>query len=92
MALQVVAGWVLELGSCPPMDYIADDTFQRDLPRTPKNSPGSPVVKTSSSNSGGSCLIPGQGAHMPHSQKTKTENRNSIVKNSIKNFKNGPHQ
>ena len=54
--------------------------------------PGGPVVNTLPSNAGHASLIPGQGAHMPHSQKTKTENRNSIVKNSIKNFKNGPYQ
>ena len=30
--------------------------------------------------------------HMPHDQKTKTQTRSNIVRNSIKDFKNGPHQ
>ena len=31
--------------------------------------PGSPVVKTSPSNTGGVCSIPGQGAKIPHAKK-----------------------
>ena len=50
---------------------------------------GDPVVKTSPSNAGGAGSSPGSGAetHMPRGQKNKTENRNSIVTNSIKTFK-----
>ena len=33
--------------------------------------PGSPVVKTSPSNAGGSGSIPGQGAKMPHASQSK---------------------
>jgi len=53
------------------------------------------VIKTSPSNTGDACLIPGQGAKILHAfrpkkkkvPKTKNPNRNIIVKNSIKTLK-----
>ncbi|XP_067556152.1 solute carrier family 2, facilitated glucose transporter member 11 isoform X3 [Pseudorca crassidens] len=36
--------------------------------------PGSPVVKTSPSNSGGACLIPAWGAKIPHASQPKNQN------------------
>ena len=43
---------------------------------------GGPVVKTSPSNAGGEGSIPGRElrSHMPHGQKTKTQNRSNLVK------------
>ena len=47
--------------------------------------PGSPVVKTSPSNTAGAGLIPGQGAKIPYGlwlkkkKQNKTENRKNIV-------------
>ena len=49
--------------------------------------PGSPVVKTSPSNSGSVGLIPGQEAKMPHASEAKTQNRSNIVTSSIKTLK-----
>ena len=60
---------------------------QRSLKKKKKNSykdfPGSPVVKTSPSNTGSTGLIPGQGAKISHAlwPKIKTENRSNIVTN-----------
>ena len=50
---------------------------------------GDPVVKTLPSNKGGTGSISSGGlrSHMPHSQKTKTQNRSNIVTNSIKTLK-----
>ena len=52
--------------------------------------PGGPVVKTSPSNAGSAGSIPGWGAKIPHAlqpKNQKTENRSSIVTNSIKTLK-----
>ena len=50
--------------------------------------PGGPVVRTSPSNEGLQVRFPGQGVKIPHvyGQNTNTENRNYIVRNSIKTF------
>ena len=52
------------------------------------------MVKTSPSNAGGTGLIPGQGAKIPHASQPK--NRNTKQKQYCnkfnKDFKNGPHQ
>ena len=56
--------------------------------------PGSLVVKTSPSNAGHMCSIPGQGnkvLHVSEAQKPKHKTRSNIVTSSI-DFKNGPHQ
>ena len=42
--------------------------------------PGSPVVETLSSNARGYRFDP----HMPHGQKSKTQDRSTIITNSIK--------
>ena len=56
--------------------------------------PGSSVVKTSLSNARVKILsLVGElRFHLPHGQKTKTENRSNIVTNSIKALKYGQHQ
>ena len=41
---------------------------------TRRDFPGSPVVKTSSSNAGGAGSIPGQGAKIPHASGPKNQN------------------
>ena len=51
------------------------------------------MVKTLPSSARGAGSFPGQGTKIPlpfSSQKTKTENRNNIITNSVV-FKNGPH-
>ena len=55
---------------------------------------GSPVVKTLPSKAGGEGSTPGRElrSYMPQGQKTKTQNRSNLVTDSIKTFKNGPHQ
>ena len=47
------------------------------------------MVKTSPSNAGSVDSVPGCGAkiHMPLGQKIKTQNRSSVVTNSVKTFK-----
>ena len=61
--------------------------------------PGSPVVKTSSSNAGGVGLSPGWGANIPHASqpKNKQTNKQNIKRkhiissiSSIKTY--GPHK
>ena len=56
--------------------------------------PGSSVVKTSLSNARVKILsLVGElRFHLPHGQKTKTENRSNIVTNSIKTLKYGQHE
>ena len=59
-----------------------------------KGLPGSPVVKTLLSDTGGAGLFPGQGAirsHVPHSQKTETYSRSRMATNSLKTSEKGPH-
>ena len=56
--------------------------------------PGGPVVKTSLSNAGGTSLIPGWWAKIPHASQAKQANNingSNIVANSIKTLKSGPH-
>ena len=58
------------------------------IPNGPqRTSPSSPVVKTSSSISGGMGLIPGWGAKIPHASWPKKSDKSNIVTNSIKTFK-----
>ena len=49
------------------------------------------MVKTSPSNAGGVCSIPGQGAKIPHASQPKNQNvkqnKSNTVKNSIKILK-----
>ena len=52
--------------------------------------PGSSVVKTSPSNAGGTGLIPGWGAKIPHALQPKNQNiknKSNIVTNSMKTLK-----
>ena len=55
----------------------------------PWDFPGGPVVGTLPYNAGAAGSIPSQElrSHMTRGQKTKTENRNNIVINSIKTLK-----
>ena len=59
--------------------------------------PGSPVVKTSSSNAGGVGLSPGWGANIPYAfqpkkKKPKHKTEATLFFNKFnKDFKNGPH-
>ena len=53
----------------------------------PRDFPGSPVVKTSPSNTGGADSIPGRGAKIPHASRPRNQNRSNIVTNSIKTLK-----
>ena len=55
--------------------------------------PGSPVVKTSSSNAGGTGSIPGRGAKIPHALRPKNQNikQKQYCNKFNKDFKNGPH-
>ena len=46
-----------------------------------------PVVRTSPSNARGAGSIPGQGAKIPHASWPESQNRSSIVTNSIKTIK-----
>ena len=60
-----------------------------------RNFPGGLVVKNSPSSAGGVGSIPGWGAKIPHASQPKNQsinNRSNIVTNSIKDFKNGPHE
>ena len=55
-----------------------------------RNFPGAPVAKTSPSNAGGTGLIPGWGARIPHAswqKKNKTMDRNNVVADLIKTLK-----
>ena len=55
--------------------------------------PDGPVVKTSPCNAGGTGLIPGWGAKIPHiSQPKKKKSQSRGSKKFNKDFKNGPHQ
>jgi len=57
--------------------------------------PGSLVVKNSPSGAGSVGPISGWRAEIPHASQPKNQSindRRSIVTNSIKDFKNGPHQ
>ena len=45
------------------------------------------MVKTSPSNAGGTVLIPGQGAKVPHPCGQKATTESNIVRNSIKTLK-----
>ena len=56
--------------------------------------PRGPVVKTSPSNVGGVCSIPGPGAKIPHASWPKNQNvrQKQYCNRSNKDFKNGPHQ
>ena len=54
--------------------------------------PGSPVVKTSASNTGGVGLIPGQGAKIPHASWPKKPKQKQYCNKFNKDFKSGPHQ
>ena len=51
--------------------------------------PGGPVVKTSPYNAGGTGSIPAGElrSHMPYGQKTKAENRTSIIQLQLKTLK-----
>ena len=54
--------------------------------------PGGPVVKTLSSDAGGTGPIPGWGAKIPHASWPKKQNRKQKQYcNKLKTFKNGPH-
>ena len=55
---------------------------------------GGLVVKTSPSNAGGTGLIPGQGAKIPHASGSKNQNikQKQYCNKFSKDFKNGPHQ
>ena len=55
---------------------------------------GGPVVKTLSSNSGGSSSIPGWGAKIPRASRLKKQSiKQKQCGNRLnKDFKNGPHQ
>ena len=60
-----------------------------------RNFPGGLVVKNSLSSAGGVGSIPGWGAKIPHASQPKNQSindRSNIVTNSIKDFKNGPHE
>ena len=53
------------------------------------------MVKISPSSAGGVGSIPGWGAKIPHASQPKNQSinhRSNIVTNSIKDFKNGPHE
>ena len=56
--------------------------------------PGGPVVKTSSSNAGAMCSIPGWGAKTPHTSQPKSQNlkQKQYCNKFNKDFKNNPHQ
>ena len=66
-------------GLTPPIQVIVLKKVQRDFP-------GSPVVGTSPSKAKGVSSIPGWGTKIPHElrPKTRTQNRNNVVTNSIK--------
>ena len=60
-----------------------------------RNFPGGLVGKNSPSSAGGVGSIPGWGAKIPHASQPKNQSindRSNIVTNSIKDFKNGPHE
>ena len=57
------------------------------------NFPGGPVVKTLTSDAGGTGPIPGWGAKIPYASWPKNQNRkqNQYCNKLNKDFKNGPH-
>ena len=52
------------------------------------------MVKTSPSNAGGTGLIPGRGAKIPHASQPKNQNikQKQYCNEFNKDFRNGPHQ
>ena len=52
------------------------------------------MVRTSPSNAGGVCSIPGQGARIPHALQSKSQNikQKQCCNKFNKDFENGPHQ
>ena len=56
--------------------------------------PGSPVVKTLSSNAGGAGSIPGQGTKIPQASRPKNHNieQKQYCNKFNEDFKNGPYQ
>ena len=59
-----------------------------------KDYPGSPVLKTSTSNAGSTGLIPGQGGNIPHALREKNTNikQKQYCDKFNKDFKSGPHK
>ena len=57
-----------------------------------RNFPGAPVAKTSPSNAGGTGLIPGWGARIPHASWPKNQNmrQKQCCSRFNKDFENGP--
>ena len=45
------------------------------------------MIRTLPSNAGGASSIPGQGAKIPHALRPESQNRSSIVTNSVKTIK-----
>ena len=70
----------IDLGHCQPIGTEKEKQLKKEE-----------VVqwKISPSNAGGTGSIPSLGAkiHMPHSQKTRAQNRSNTVTNPIKTFK-----
>ena len=69
------------------LEYLKENT---------RSFPGSPVVEALPSNAGGTCLIPGQGAGIPHASWLINQNikQKQCCKNvkKKKDFKNGPNK
>ena len=91
--------WLEEDFHCGQGRFICSCVFFVPFLKREKDFLGGPLVKTLLSNAGGPCSIPGQGARIPPASrpkhqniKKKKKNRNNTVTNSIKTFKNGPHQ
>ena len=75
------------IGHTPNLD--TDTTMNDGKNQGTGDFSGGPVVKTLPSSAGGAVrsLVGKLRSHMPHGQKTKTQNRSNIVTNSIKTFK-----
>ena len=63
-----------EEGNSYPLQYSCWRILWTEKPEGCRNLPGGPVVKTSSSNAGGTYSIPGQGTKIPHASRQKTQN------------------
>ena len=58
------------------------NTGQRKQTKTtPRDFFWGPVIKTSPSNTGDTCLIPGQGAKIPHAFQQKNKKQKTVAKN-----------
>ena len=81
-------------GFAPQGDGWFVNPWPKWLRHRGRDSPGGPVVKTSSSSAGGVGSIPGRGAKIPHALRPENQNikQKQYCNKFNKDFKNGPRQ